>query len=42
MAIRLGLALMLAAMLAGCAALHCQESSQNSRASGACGLQSTF
>ncbi len=39
---RIGLALVLMAMLAGCNTLHCGEQSDGSRASGGCGMQSTF
>ena len=42
MAIRLALALMVAALLTGCSMLHCQESSQNARAGGSCGVGSKF
>lgn len=42
MKMKLTLALILAAMLAACNSLHCQEQSENSHARGGCGLQSTF
>jgi hypothetical protein len=39
---RLALAVLILALLGGCGTLHCQEESQNSRASGACALLSKF
>ena len=42
MMVRLGLALVLMAFLAGCGTLHCAENSDNSRVNGGCGVQQTF
>lgn len=42
MATRLALAMVAAALLAGCSTMHCQEQSRNQRAAGECGLFSKF
>ncbi len=42
MRLRLGLTLLLLAMLAGCGTMHCSENSENSRVNGGCGVQQTF
>jgi hypothetical protein len=42
MARRLGLSLLMLALLGACNTLHCAERSQNNRSAGACGLTSTF
>lgn len=42
MAAKLALALVVAAFLAGCGSMHCNEQSQNQRAAGECGLSSKF
>jgi hypothetical protein len=40
--LRIGAALLAAAMLSACGTLHCAENSQNSQVNGGCGLQHTF
>jgi hypothetical protein len=42
MAAGLALAMVVAALLAGCSSMHCQEQSRNHRAAGECGLFSRF
>lgn len=42
MAMRLSLAVLVLALLAGCGTLHCAETSDNSRVNGGCGLLHKF
>ncbi|HTX47758.1 MAG TPA: hypothetical protein VME40_00085 [Caulobacteraceae bacterium] len=42
MSIRLSLAVLVLALLAGCGTLHCAENSENSHVNGGCGLLQKF
>ncbi|HUO13124.1 MAG TPA: hypothetical protein VMU37_10260 [Caulobacteraceae bacterium] len=42
MAMRLSLAVLVLALLAGCGTMHCSEQSENNRVNGGCGLLHKF